>query len=98
MIKTGSIVRPIAGRNQDRFFVVIQTDADCVLLSDGRRRKLNHPKRKKQKHLEDTGYTLDLLKLTTDKQLRKALPVWVFVRYKPSRNRKRRFFTCPRKT
>ena len=73
MIKTGSIVRPIAGRNQDRFFVVIQTDADCVLLSDGRRRKLNNPKRKKQKHLEDTGYTLDLLKLTTDKQLRKAL-------------------------
>ena len=46
MIKTGSIVRPIAGRNQDRFFVVIQTDADCVLLSDGRRRKLQNGKSK----------------------------------------------------
>ena len=32
MIKTGSIVRPIAGRNQDRFFVVIQTDADLSLI------------------------------------------------------------------
>lgn len=73
MIKTGSIVRPTAGRNQDRFFVVIQTDDNWVLLSDGRKRKLDHPKRKKIKHLEDTGHTLDLFTLTTNKQLRKAL-------------------------
>ena len=47
MIRPGSIVRPTAGQDQDRYFVVQSVEGCWVQLSDGRKRKLEHPKRKK---------------------------------------------------
>ena len=73
MINQGSIVRPTAGRNQDRFFVVVSVDENTALISDGRKRKLENPKRKKLKHLQETGHSLELPAVTTNKQLRKAI-------------------------
>lgn len=46
MIRPGSIVRPTAGQDQDRYFVVQSVEGCWVQLSDGRKRKLEHPKRK----------------------------------------------------
>ena len=47
----GSIVLANAGRDQDGlFFVVGETDG-FVLLADGKRRKLEHPKRKNPVHV-----------------------------------------------
>lgn len=80
MMKIGSIVRSTAGKNQDRFFVVVSMEQDCALVCDGRKRKLDHPKRKKCKHLEDTEHQLDLSAVTTNKQLRKALTSLGFFR------------------
>ena len=46
----GKIVQSDAGRDGGRLYVVIgQTDAG-LLLSDGRRRRMNHPKKKKRIH------------------------------------------------
>ncbi len=80
MIKTGSIVRPIAGSDQDRFFVVTSVTENRAYLCDGRKQPLSHQKKKNLKHLQDTGCTLDLAAVTTNKQLRKALTSLGFCR------------------
>ena len=73
MIKQGSIVKPTAGKAQNRYFVVLSIEGRRAAISDGRKRKLQNPKQKGIIHLQDTGCQLDLLDVTTNKQLRKAL-------------------------
>ena len=53
-IVTGSVVRATAGRDKDKFFVVLQTEGGYALIADGRRRRVEHPKRKKLIHLAPT--------------------------------------------
>ena len=62
MIKQGSIVKPTAGKAQNRYFVVLSIEGRRAAISDGRKRKL-----------QNTGCQLDLSEVTTNKQLRKAL-------------------------
>ena len=50
-IKTGDIVRSLAGRDKDRFFYVISVSDGRVALADGIVRKIDNPKMKKPKHL-----------------------------------------------
>jgi len=45
------IVTSIAGRDKGNYFFVVDTDGEYVLIADGKCRKLETPKRKKQKHL-----------------------------------------------
>ena len=54
-IVKGSVVRARAGRDKDKFFVVLQTDGEYALIADGKRRRVEHPKRKKLKHLSPTN-------------------------------------------
>ena len=50
---TGQIVRATAGRDKDGIFCVVGVDQEQVrlLLADGKRRKVSHPKRKKLGHV-----------------------------------------------
>ncbi len=48
---TGWIVRANAGRDKDGIFCVVGVDQERLLLADGRRRKVSHPKRKKLGHV-----------------------------------------------
>ena len=49
----GQVVRNTSGRDTGRlFFVVIVVDDEYVLISDGKKRKLEKPKLKKVKHLQ----------------------------------------------
>ena len=51
-LSEGGIVRSRAGRDRGRTFVVRKVlDADYVLLVDGTLRTLEHPKKKKRRHL-----------------------------------------------
>lgn len=51
-IRKGDIVYSRAGRDQGRYFLVIDTvDEQYVLIADGKMRRLETPKRKKVKHL-----------------------------------------------
>ena len=50
-IVKGSVVRAKAGRDKDKFFVVLQTDGEYALIADGKRRRVEHPKRKKLKSI-----------------------------------------------
>ena len=54
-LEQGEIVLSKAGRDRGRAFVVSELlDADYVLLTDGRLRTLDRPKKKKRKHLRKT--------------------------------------------
>lgn len=48
----GRVVCSRAGRDRGRFFVIVGVlDGDHVAVADGSLRKVDHPKRKKLKHL-----------------------------------------------
>lgn len=71
-VNTGSVVRAIAGRDKDSFFVVTDSGNGYCLIADGRSRKLASPKRKNIRHLRFTNSVIDLNDVT-DKKLRTLL-------------------------
>ena len=54
-IAVSDIVRSAAGRDKGDLFLVLGTQGDFLLLADGRRRRVERPKRKKRKHVEPAG-------------------------------------------
>ena len=81
---TGWIVRATAGRDRGGLFCVVGVEEERLLLSDGKRRKMARPKKKKLGHVEvltDRLHQYDhpaIEKLKqgqalTDKELRRAL-------------------------
>lgn len=57
MIKEGSIVKAKAGRDKDMFFVVVKLQDEYAYIANGRRRKVDAPKKKKLIHLQSTHGT-----------------------------------------
>ena len=48
----GRVVLSTPGRDEGRYFIVLEViDENFVLMADGLTRKINHPKKKKIKHL-----------------------------------------------
>jgi len=79
-LEPGRVVLSLAGRDEGRYFVVLQQlDDQHVLLADGDTRKHQHPKKKKIKHLKPCPHRMEGLpqllqtKQLQDAQLRKAL-------------------------
>ena len=72
-IVKGSVVRSIAGRDKDVFFIVFEVDDSFVTLVDGRTRRLEKPKTKRKKHVRATKTVLDTTPLTTDRSVRRVL-------------------------
>lgn len=51
-IEPGRVVLSTQGRDEGRYFIVLQViDENFVLMADGLTRKIDHPKKKKVKHL-----------------------------------------------
>lgn len=50
-IVKSNIVRSIAGRDEGDLFFVLATQEDFLLLADGKRRRIESPKRKRVKHV-----------------------------------------------
>ena len=72
----GSVVKALAGRDQDRCFVAVAAEDRFVYIADGKERKLDKPKRKNVKHISPTGTVVDMTGMT-DKKLRKILAAFV---------------------
>lgn len=53
-IDRGSFVYSKAGRDQGDLFIVVDQDRTYVYLADGKIRRLDHPKKKKRKHVSGT--------------------------------------------
>lgn len=71
-VQTGSVVRAIAGRDKDSFFVVTDSENGYCLIADGKSRRLANPKRKNIRHLRFTNSVIDLNDVT-DKKLRRLM-------------------------
>jgi len=76
----GRVVESIQGRDRGGFFLVLENaDDGIVMIADGSRHKLAHPKKKKTKHLRAKPVLLDMERLRPeggklqDSDLRRAL-------------------------
>ena len=56
-VDKSSLIVSKAGRDKGQLFYVIDTDEQYVYLADGKSRKLEKPKRKKRKHIEQMPRT-----------------------------------------
>ena len=79
-IAKSDIVKSVAGRDAGSLFFVLATEGDFLLLADGRRRRVESPKRKRRKHVElveeASGPAADKIRSSekiTNSELRKAL-------------------------
>ena len=50
-IARSDIVKSTAGRDKGKLFVVLDVEGEFLLLADGKTRKVEHPKRKKRRHV-----------------------------------------------
>ena len=69
----GLVVRSAAGRDKGGYFTVLEADSQGVVLCDGKRRSLEHPKRKNGKHVFATKAVLPESSLQTNREIRRAL-------------------------
>ena len=56
-ISKSDIVISLAGRDEGKFFYVVDTEENYVLIADGKGRNLENPKRKKLKHVRRVSRT-----------------------------------------
>mgnify|MGYP000796021290 CR=1 FL=1 len=52
-----NLVQATAGREQGKYFFILETEGEYLLLADGKSRRLEKPKRKKRKHIEQIPRT-----------------------------------------
>lgn len=71
-IQKGSIVRAKAGRDKGGFFVVLGVSGGYALIADGKRRRLESPKRKNLIHLAGTN-TVYEGSIQTNPQIKRIL-------------------------
>ena len=73
MLRVGTVVKAMAGRDKDKFFCIVERSQGSVLLADGKSRPLEKPKRKNERHVQATTTILDLELVGTNKKLKAAL-------------------------
>ena len=79
-IVKSNIVKSTAGRDEGDLFFVLDTQEEFLLLADGKRRRVESPKRKKRKHVSFVGESHSVVaekirssEKITNSELRKAL-------------------------
>jgi len=78
-ITKGTIVKSIAGRDEGGLFFVLAAEGDFLLLADGKHRRVEHPKRKRMKHVQPVENANPLAERIrssekiTNSELRKAI-------------------------
>ncbi|MBQ8796487.1 MAG: KOW domain-containing RNA-binding protein [Clostridia bacterium] len=72
MIPVGTVVKAKAGRDKEGFFVVVKSEDGWAYIADGRRRKVESPKKKNPIHLTVTNTVLSH-SMDTNRNIRKAL-------------------------
>ena len=72
----GQLVRSKAGRDAATTLAVLAVEGEYLLLADGRRRRVESPKRKKAKHTAPTAAVLQPAQLATNRLLRAAIAAY----------------------
>lgn len=70
--KKGMMARSKAGRDSGRVYVIMDAEGAYVYLADGRYRTVEHPKKKKIRHIQLIGRECDLSR-TDNAQIRKMI-------------------------
>ena len=75
-----NLVQATAGREQGKYFFVLETDGEYLLLADGKTRRVEAPKRKSRKHVrfvadgaESVAEKIRSKEKITNSELRKAI-------------------------
>ncbi|MDP4133133.1 MAG: KOW domain-containing RNA-binding protein [Bacillota bacterium] len=58
----GDLVLSRAGRDKNRYYIVVNMEKDYCYICDGDMRKSDRPKKKKNLHLVQTGLSSDFIK------------------------------------
>ena len=58
----GQVVYSKCGHDKGKAFIVTEIEEDFLYLTDGKSRKMDKPKKKKTKHVQNTNYYDDELK------------------------------------
>jgi len=66
-IKNGTIVKSISGHDKGSFYAIVCSENGIPFIADGRRRKIENPKRKNPKHISVTNTVIELTELTNRK-------------------------------
>ncbi|MBC7958767.1 MAG: KOW domain-containing RNA-binding protein [Vallitaleaceae bacterium] len=66
-LQCGQIIKSKAGRDQGKVFIIIEMDDEYVYLVDGNLRRLENPKKKKQKHVQPTHIIIETIKNKIEK-------------------------------
>lgn len=72
-LKKGTVVLSLAGRDKGKLLAVVGEEEGRILLSDGRERPLNRPKRKNPLHLRPMEFSLPEEAFRGNRALKKAL-------------------------
>lgn len=48
----GSLAKSLAGHDKGQLYIILKAVGEYVYLTDGNKRTVNHPKRKKKKHVQ----------------------------------------------
>ena len=79
-IAKSNLVEAVAGREKGKLFFVLSEDGEYLLLADGKSRRIEAPKRKKNKHVRfiasDDGRIAEKIReneRVTNSELRKAI-------------------------
>jgi len=82
-IEKADVVIPLNGRDEGKRFIVIDTEDEFALLADGKGRRVEKPKRKKDKHIKtedklDGPIAEKLIggERVTNNEIRRALAVY----------------------
>ncbi len=73
LLSRGLVVISKAGHDKNDLFVVLNFNGKNVIICDGKRRKLESPKSKNEKHLIFTNNKLDEESMKSNSSIRKAL-------------------------
>ncbi len=69
----GLVVRSLSGHDKGGYFVILEHDSRFAVICDGRRRKLEKPKKKNLIHLAATNTIAEEGSIMTDRGIRKLL-------------------------
>lgn len=75
-IQQNQIVRAIAGRDKPGYFIVVKTEDGFCFVADGKRRRIENPKKKNPIHLQPTK-TVITEQLASNKQAREILKKFI---------------------
>lgn len=76
MYEAGMLARSKAGHDKAQMYIIKEVDGTYVYLVDGRIRSLDHPKKKKKKHVQIVHGTYNMKELD-DAGIRKLIKDWM---------------------